>query len=92
MKPHDSIPSAFVERPQTEMRIRAPCFHDDMTRRRTVREFALPPRPMAILNEVLGRPDNERPFLLLVAGSPAEGARVPNMVRKPLEAMARFIE
>lgn len=50
------------------------------------------PSPMAFLNEILGRPDNERPFLLLVAGYPAEGARVPNIVRKPLEAIARFIE
>jgi nitroreductase len=50
------------------------------------------PSPMAFLNEIVGRPENERPFLLLVVGYPAEGARVPNITRKPLEAIARFIE
>ena len=50
------------------------------------------PSPMAFLNEILGRPDNERPFSLLVVGYPAEGARVPNISRKPLEAIARFVE
>ena len=50
------------------------------------------PSPMAFLNEIVGRPDNERPFLLLVVGYPAEGTRVPNIARKPLEAIAQFIE
>lgn len=43
------------------------------------------PSPMAFLNELLGRPANERPFLLLVAGYPAETCRVPAISRKPLE-------
>ncbi|MEO8139766.1 MAG: nitroreductase family protein, partial [Gemmatimonadota bacterium] len=42
------------------------------------------PNPMAFLNRILGRGDNERPFLLLFVGYPAEGAQVPNLVRKPL--------
>lgn len=42
------------------------------------------PSPMGFLNEILGRPDNERPFLLLVVGHPAEGARVPRITKKPL--------
>lgn len=42
------------------------------------------PSPMAFLNQLMGRPDNERPFLLLVAGYPAEGCRVPAIQRKPL--------
>jgi iodotyrosine deiodinase len=42
------------------------------------------PSPMAFLNQLMGRPDNERPFLLLVAGYPAEGCRVPAIKRKPL--------
>ena len=50
------------------------------------------PSPMAFLNKILGRPDNERPFLLLVVGYPAEVAQVPNITRKPLAAIARFIE
>lgn len=39
------------------------------------------PSPMAFLNKLMGRPDNERPFLLLVAGYPAEGCRVPAISR-----------
>ena len=35
------------------------------------------PSPMAFLNEVLERPDNERPFLLIPVGYPAEGCVVP---------------
>jgi iodotyrosine deiodinase len=50
------------------------------------------PSPMAFLNEILARPDNERPFLLLVVGYPAEGATVPNISRKSIDAIARFIE
>jgi len=41
------------------------------------------PSPMGFLNELLGRPPNERPFLLLVTGYPAEGARVPDIDKKP---------
>jgi hypothetical protein len=32
----------------------------------------------------------ERPFLLLVTGYPAPGARVPDIVRKPLEEIVTF--
>jgi hypothetical protein len=42
------------------------------------------PSPMGFLNELLGRPANERPFLLLVTGYPAEDARVPDIDKKPL--------
>lgn len=35
------------------------------------------PSPMGFLNEILGRPANERPYLILVTGYPAQGARVP---------------
>jgi nitroreductase len=48
------------------------------------------PSPMKFLNEILGRPRNERPFLLLVVGYPAAGARVPDIHRKPLEEVAFF--
>ncbi|MBM3976875.1 MAG: nitroreductase family protein, partial [Planctomycetes bacterium] len=48
------------------------------------------PSPMGFLNELLGRPENERPFLLLVVGHPTPGARVPDIARKPLEAIATF--
>ncbi len=43
------------------------------------------PSPMDFLNDLLGRPANERPFLILVTGYPAEDARVPDISRKPLE-------
>lgn len=45
------------------------------------------PSPMGFLNEILGRPTRERPFLLLVVGYPAEGAAVPDIARKPLDAI-----
>ena len=48
------------------------------------------PSPMAFLNEILGRPRNERPFLLLVGGYPAEDARVPEISKKSLEEIAEF--
>jgi iodotyrosine deiodinase len=48
------------------------------------------PSPMAFLNEMLGRPANERPFLLLVVGHPAPDATVPDIARKPLSAIASF--
>jgi iodotyrosine deiodinase len=49
------------------------------------------PSPMNFLNEILGRPDNERPFLLLVAGYPAEDVTVPAITKKPLDAIASFV-
>ncbi len=50
------------------------------------------PSPMKFLNQVLGRPDNERPFLILVVGYPAEDARVPDIGKKALEDIADFVE
>ena len=50
------------------------------------------PSPMKFLNQVLGRPDNERPFLILVVGYPAEGATVPEITKKSLEEVAVFLE
>jgi nitroreductase len=50
------------------------------------------PSPMGFLNEILGRPaDAERPFLLLVAGHPAPGARVPAIERKPFDAITNWV-
>ena len=50
------------------------------------------PSPMKFLNELLGRPDNERPFLILVAGYPAEGATVPEIGKKSIDEIAIFVE
>ena len=49
------------------------------------------PSPMGFLNDVLGRPGNERPFVLLVVGYPAEGAEVPVISKKALEEIATFV-
>lgn len=48
------------------------------------------PSPMGFLRELLGRPENERPFLLIPVGYPAEDAVVPALERKPLEEIAEF--
>jgi len=49
------------------------------------------PSPMGFLNEICGRPDNEKPIVLLVVGKPAEGCTVPDIAKKPLKDIARFI-
>lgn len=43
------------------------------------------PSPMNFLNQILGRPDNERPYLILVAGYPSDGCQVPIIQKKPFE-------
>jgi len=49
------------------------------------------PSPMGFLNQILKRPKNERPFLLLVVGHPSEGAAVPDIKRKDMsEIMTEF--
>ena len=49
------------------------------------------PSPMGFLNKILERPKNERPFLLLVVGHPAEDAKVPDIKRKDInETMTEF--
>ena len=50
------------------------------------------PSPMKFLNEILGRPVSERPFLLLVVGYPADDAQVPDIERKDLDDVTTFIE
>jgi nitroreductase len=49
------------------------------------------PSPMKFLNEILQRPERERPFLLLVVGYPAAGATVPALTRKSLPEIATFL-
>ena len=43
------------------------------------------PSPMGFLAEILGRPKNEKPYLLIPVGYPAEGAEVPDITKKPLD-------
>lgn len=49
------------------------------------------PSPMNFLNQILNRPSNEKAFLLLVVGYPAEDAEVPVISKKKLEEIADFI-
>ncbi|MBT4613327.1 MAG: nitroreductase family protein [Gemmatimonadetes bacterium] len=49
------------------------------------------PSPMGFLNELLQRPENERPYLLLVVGYPAEDATVPAIERKSLDEITTFV-
>jgi iodotyrosine deiodinase len=43
------------------------------------------PSPMGFLRELLDRPENERPFILIPVGFPAGDAVVPDLSRKPLD-------
>jgi iodotyrosine deiodinase len=49
------------------------------------------PSPMAFLNGILGRPENERPFLLVAVGYPAPAAQVPALPRKPRRDLVDFM-
>ena len=49
------------------------------------------PNPMGFLNEILKRPANEKPFLILVAGYPAEGVKVPDIKKKDISEITTFI-
>jgi len=49
------------------------------------------PSPMTFLNKILHRPANERPFLVLVVGHPAEETTVPDIRKKSLEEIATFV-
>jgi len=48
------------------------------------------PSPMKFLNAILGRPQNERPFVVLVTGHPADNARVPDISKFPFSKIATF--
>ncbi len=50
------------------------------------------PSPMGFLREVLGRPEHERPYLMIPVGYPAEGCRVPDLERKGIGDIGVFIE
>ena len=48
------------------------------------------PSPMNFLNKILGRPENEKPYLILVAGYPADGVKVPDIKRKEFIDICEF--
>lgn len=51
------------------------------------------PSPMGFLNRICGRPSHEKPYVLLVAGYPAPGCKVPRKagIKKPLAEIATFL-
>jgi iodotyrosine deiodinase len=51
------------------------------------------PAPMGFLTRILGRPENERPFILIPVGYPTEDAQVPDvaLAKKPLEAISEIV-
>lgn len=49
------------------------------------------PSPMGFLREILGRPEHERAFLLLVTGYPEEDALVPAITKKPLDEIVSWV-
>ncbi|WP_421786432.1 nitroreductase family protein [Hyphobacterium sp.] len=51
------------------------------------------PNPMTFVSEICGRPKDEKPYMLIVAGYPADGARVPEhaLIKKPLGDICDFI-
>ncbi len=50
------------------------------------------PSPMNFLMDILNRPKNERPFLLIPVGYAAENCMVPDLKRKPLELISEWYE
>ena len=49
------------------------------------------PSPMNFLNDILNRPKNERPYLILVVGYPAEEVTVPVINKKKLDEIVTFV-
>jgi iodotyrosine deiodinase len=49
------------------------------------------PSPMGFLKEILERPENERPFLLIPVGYPAADATTPTLEKKSLSEFTDFV-
>ena len=49
------------------------------------------PSPMGFLTQILNRPENERPFLLIPVGYPAENVKVPDLKRKDLNSVSVWV-
>jgi len=50
------------------------------------------PSPMAFLSRVLGRPENERPFVMFPIGYPLPGVKVPDFDRKTLDEVMVVVD
>lgn len=48
------------------------------------------PSPMNFLTRIMNRPENEKPFLLIPVGYPAEECWVPDLKRKDLNEVVQF--
>jgi len=48
------------------------------------------PSPMNFLQKILNRPSNEKPYLLIPVGYPAENAMVPDLFRRKLEEISEW--
>ncbi len=49
------------------------------------------PAPMGFLTQVCGRPESEKPMIILPVGYPAENCRVPRITKKPLQEVAVWL-
>jgi iodotyrosine deiodinase len=49
------------------------------------------PSPMKFLNDILHRPINEKPFLILTVGYPSKGVQVPKIAKKELIEISTFV-
>ena len=49
------------------------------------------PSPTGFLEEILKRPKNEKAFLLIPVGYPAENAKVPDLIKKPYNEIATVL-
>ena len=50
------------------------------------------PQPMRFLSEILGRPDNERPYILFPVGYPHPDCRVPSIGKKSMDEISTWFE
>jgi iodotyrosine deiodinase len=50
------------------------------------------PSPMNFIAKALERPENERPFLLIPVGYPAENAEVPDLLRKSIDEVVEYYD
>jgi len=48
------------------------------------------PSPMKFLNKILGRTENERPYIVMVVGYPSKDAKVPDIKRKSMSEISEF--
>lgn len=48
------------------------------------------PSPMNFLQDILSRPENEKPFLLLPVGYPIDGVEVPDIQRKSVDQVLKW--